>query len=400
MNIVIIGNGIAGLSAAEEIRKENKEVNIKIITNEGYYTYYRTQLSHFLSKDFDAKEIYIHPKNWYVENNIKVYLNKEVKSINKDNKTIELSNNEEISYDQLLLANGSDSFIPSVEGKNKQGVFALRGLDDLREIQACAKKSKKSIVIGGGLLGLEAANALNKSGIEVTVMEYSDRLLSRQLDYEASQVLREIVEKQGVNLLFGSQVESIYGKDKAEGCKIKNGESIDSPLILFSVGVRSNIKLAEDIGLEINRAVVVDQYMNTSQEDIYAAGDICEFNGKSFNIWPIAVEQGKIAGANMIGDQKKYKEIIPSNMLNIMGSKVFSIGDVGRGEGEYRTLKVTQSDHVFKKFFFLDGRLVGGILINDIALAGKLKKLISLEKDYSELLSKDLSDQEKIDQLT
>lgn len=400
MKILIIGNGVAGLSAAEEIRKRNKDANIQIITKENYYTYYRTQLSHFLSKDFNVEDIYMHPENWYVENNIKVHLNKEGSSINKDKKSLKLLNGEEITYDKLLLANGASSFIPPVEGRNKQGIFALRGLDDLREIQEYAREVDKGIVIGGGLLGLEAANSLNKLEIDITVVEFFDRLLPRQLDNEGSKVLRKIVEEQGIKLLLGCQVESIYGEDKVEGCKMKEGQDIETSLVLFSAGVRSNLQLAKDMGLEINRSIVVDKFMNTSEEDIYAAGDVCEFNGKSFGIWPIAIEQGKIAGMNMIGEKQEYEEIIPSNMLNVMGSKVFSIGDVGAVEEVYESIKIeSDKDNIFKKLFFLNGKLVGAILINDITMAGKLKKLISSEQDYTELLNKNISDEEKFNQL-
>jgi len=400
MKILIVGNGVAGLSAAEEIRKRNKEANIHMITKENYYTYYRTQLSHFLSKDFNVEDIYMHPKNWYVENNIKVIFNEEVRSIDKNKQTIKLSNNEELVYDKLLLANGASSFIPPVEGRDKQGVFSLRGLDDLREIQEYAKNIDKGIVIGGGLLGLEAANSLNKLGIEIKVIEFFDRLLPRQLDNEGSKVLRKIVEEQGIKLLLGGQVENIYGENKVEGCKIKGGQDIETSLVLFSAGVRSNIQLAKDMGLEINRSIVVDKFMNTSEEEIYAAGDVCEFNGKSFGIWPIAIEQGKIAGLNMIGEKQEYEEIIPSNMLNVMGSKVFSIGDVGTGEGEYESIKIERDkNNIFKKLFFLNGKLVGAILINDIAMAGKLKKLMSSDIDFSELLNKNISDEEKLNQL-
>jgi nitrite reductase (NADH) large subunit len=400
MKILIVGNGVAGLSAAEEIRKRNKEANIHMITKENYYTYYRTQLSHFLSKDFNVEDIYMHPKNWYVENNIKVIFNEEVRSIDKNKQTIKLSNNEELVYDKLLLANGASSFIPPVEGRDKQGVFSLRGLDDLREIQEYAKNIDKGIVIGGGLLGLEAANSLNKLGIEIKVIEFFDRLLPRQLDNEGSKVLRKIVEEQGIKLLLGGQVENIYGENKVEGCKIKGGQDIETSLVLFSAGVRSNIQLAKELGLEINRSIVVDKFMNTSEEEIYAAGDVCEFNGKSFGIWPIAIEQGKIAGLNMIGEKQEYEEIIPSNMLNVMGSKVFSIGDVGTGEGEYESIKIERDkNNIFKKLFFLNGKLVGAILINDIAMAGKLKKLMSSDIDFSELLNKNISDEEKLNQL-
>lgn len=400
MNIIIVGNGIAGLSAAEEIRRENEEVHITMITNEKYYTYLRTQISHFLGKDFEISDVYMHPEDWYKENNIEIYFNTEVKKVNKDEKTVSLGNGENIAYDKLLLANGAHSFVPPVEGKDKEGVFALRGLDDVLEIQKYAKKVEKGIVIGGGLLGLESANSLNKLGMEITVVEFFDRLLPRQLDEEGSTLLKKIVEEEGVNVLLGSQVEKIVGDKKVEGFKIKDGEEKDISFVLFSAGVRSNIAIAKDLGLEVDKAIVVNEYMETSEKDIYAAGDVCQFNNKFFGIWPIAIEQGKIAGANMINNKKAYKEMTPSNMLNIMGTKVFSIGDIGAGEGDYKVLKEKrEEENLYKKIFFKEAKLVGGILINDISLAGKLKNLVSKDKDYSHLLNKDISDKEKIKEL-
>lgn len=387
MKILIIGNGIAGLSAAEEIRKKNKEVDIQIITKEKYHTYYRTQLSHFLSKDFKVEDIYVKPEKWYRENNIKVHLNIEVISINKDNKRVKLSNNQELTYDKLLIANGAHSFIPPIDGNDKEGVFSLRYFNDLQKIQEYASRIDKGIVIGGGLLGLEAANSLNKLGIETLVIEYFDRLLPRQLDQEGSELLMNIVQEQGVKLLLGSQVESIYGDEGVQGCNTKEGEQIDTSLVLFSTGVRPNIRLAKEMGLLVNKSIMVDKFMNTSEKDIYAAGDVCEFEGNSPAIWTVAIEQGKVAGSNMIGEEREYKTIIPSNMLDIMGSKVFSIGDIGLEDNkEYQILREKDEDkNKLKKLFFLNGKLVGAILINDINMAGKLKKLISLGEDYAEI---------------
>lgn len=398
MKILIIGNGIAGLSAAEEIRKKNKEVDIQIISKENYHTYYRTQLSHFLSKDFNVEEIYVKPEKWYIENNIIVHFNTEVLNINKDKRKVKLSNNKVLDYDKLLFANGAHSFIPPIEGYNKDGIFSLRNYEDLEKIQQYAKSVNKGIVVGGGLLGLEVANSLQKLGMDILVIEFFDRLLPRQLDAEASQVLINMVQQKGIKLLLGTQVESIYGKDKVEGCKIRDGKSIDASMVLFSTGVRPNITLAKETGLEINRAIIVDKYMNTSEKNIYAAGDVCEFDQNLPAIWTVAAEQGKVAGVNMIGEKRVYKAIIPSNMLNIMGNKVFSIGDIGtEDKNNYQIIKkINEKDNIFQKFFFIKGKLVGGILINDISLAGKLKKLIILEEDYTELLRKDISQEEKI----
>lgn len=395
MNLVIIGNGVAGLSAAEEIRKQDSSASITMITDEPYYTYYRTRLSHYLSKDFTVDEIYIHPQSWYQENNITVMFDAIAEKINPHEHTIILAGGKSISYDKLLLANGSSSFIPPVEGSDKEGVFSLRNMEDVTNIQKFSKSAKKAIVVGGGLLGLEAANALKELKLDVTVVEFVPRLLPRQMDEEASQVVKKIVEDQGISLYLNAQVEQITG-DPVDNCVLKSGETLETDLVLFSAGVRSNIKLAKDAGIETDRAVIVNENMKTSIEDIYAAGDVAQFNQMSFNIWPIAVEQGKIAGLNMLGLNRDYEAIAPSNMLNILGVKAFSIGDI-EGKTEGMECLCDKNETKFKKIFFKEGSLAGAILINDIALAGKIKK--KMGEDYSHLLKEDLSDKEKIEKL-
>ncbi|MCR1899866.1 FAD-dependent oxidoreductase [Irregularibacter muris] len=400
MGIVIIGNGIAGLSAAEEIRKGNSEISIDIITDEKYHTYYRTQLSHYLGKDFKREDVYVHPEKWYEDKNIQVHLKEKVKRIDKVEKEVYLNSGKSLKYTKLLLANGAHSFMPSVEGSDKEGVFVLRDLDDVQAIQQYVKNLKEGIVVGGGLLGLEAASSLQRLGLKITVIEFFPRLLPRQLDEEGSEIIKKIVQDQGIDLMLGVQVEKLLGEKRVEGFKIKDGEIEETSFVLFSAGVRSNIQLAQELQLEVDRAIIVDQYMQTSERDIYAAGDVCEFNKMNFSIWPIAIEQGKIAGKNMLKNKETYQAITPSNMLNIMGNSIFSIGDIGEGEGEYSTLKYKDSKKdVYKKIFFKDNKVVGAILINDVTMAGKLKKLLKSEKDYSELLGKNLSDDEKIQQL-
>ncbi|HCX63686.1 MAG TPA: NAD(P)/FAD-dependent oxidoreductase [Eubacteriaceae bacterium] len=396
MNIVIVGNGIAGLSAAEEIRKKDTSSTIHMITDESYYTYYRTRLSHYLAQDFETEDVYVHPKTWYEENNINVIFEQKVEQIDPDKKIVTLSDSEALYYNKLILANGSSSFMPPVEGKEKEGVFSLRSLDDVFAIQKYAKNVNKAIVVGGGLLGLETANALNKRGLKVTVVEFAPRLLPRQMDEEGSEVVANIVRSQGVDLYVGAQVEKILGEDVASGCQLKDGRQIEAPLILFSAGVRSNVSLAKQMDLSVDRAVIVDEYMRTSAEDVYAVGDVAEFKGMSFNIWPIAIEQGKIAGRHIVGDEQAYEAITPSNMLNILDIKAFSIGDIGSEDKAYQTL-VDKEEQKLRKFFFSNNKLVGAILINDIKLATKLKNKI--DKDYTDVLRSTLSDHEKIEKL-
>ncbi|MBF7095528.1 NAD(P)/FAD-dependent oxidoreductase [Alkalibacter mobilis] len=395
MNILIIGNGIAGLSAAEEIRKIDNTSKIDILTQEPYLTYYRTKLSHYLSKDFTLEEVLIHPEQWYAEKEINVHLDTKAENIDVKEKKVTTDGDAIFAYDKLLLANGSSSFVPPVKGSDKEGVFSLRSLADALEIQSYSKKSKKATVIGGGLLGLEAANSLKALGLEVTVVEFAPRLLPRQLDEDGSAVVKNIIEGQGINLILDAQVEEIKG-DPADLCLLKNGEAVETDLVLFSAGVRSNIQIPKDAGLETDRAVIVNEFMETSAKDVYAAGDVAEFNKMSFNIWPISVEQGKIAGRNMAGKRESYDPITPSNMLNILNIKAFSIGDFGSNDSTITSIK-DGDETSLRKVFFKEGKLVGGILINDISLATKLKSNVG--DDFSELLKKDINDTAKLDQI-
>ncbi|QSX08148.1 NAD(P)/FAD-dependent oxidoreductase [Alkalibacter rhizosphaerae] len=379
MKILIIGNGIAGLTAAEEIRKLDQLESIVMISEEKIHTYYRTKLSHFLAKDFTNEEVLVHPPEWYEEKNIQVLLNKKVLHINADLHTVELDDGSTLEYDKLLLANGSSSFVPPVKGSEQGNVFSLRSLEDAKVIQQAAKESKKAVVVGGGLLGLESANALLKLGLDVTVVEFAPRLLPRQMDEEASLVVKEIVENQGIQLLLDAQIAEIKG-DPVKSCVLKNGDVIDTDMVLFSAGVRSNIQLAKDAGIETDRAVIVNEYLETSMKNIYAAGDVAEFKGMSFNIWPISMEQGKIAGQNMLGEKQTYEAITPSNMLQILNVKAFSLGDL-ENSTETRTLK--EKDR-FIKLFFQDGVLSGAILIHDISSAVTLKK--AMGTDCTDLL--------------
>lgn len=390
MKILIIGNGIAGLSAAEQIRKLDQMESVVMVTEEESLTYHRTRLSHYLSKDFVKEDVLIHPPEWYEENNIQVLTGKKVVHINTDLHTVELDDGSTLEFDKLLLANGSSSFIPPVNGADKGNVFALRNIQDARAIQKAANEANSAVVIGGGLLGLEGANSLKELGLDVTVVEFAPRLLPRQMDEEASLVVKEIVESQGIKLLLDAQVEEIEG-DPVERCRLKGGTIVETDLVLFSAGVRSNIQLAKDAGIDTDRAVKVNERMETSVKNIYAAGDVAEFNGMSFNIWPIALEQGKIAGQNILGEKAVYEAITPSNMLQILGVKAFSVGNL-----ENHTFTSTlKEESQFAKVFFQDGVLSGAILIHDISLAVKLKSRMG--NDYSSLLESQMTPKELIE---
>lgn len=359
---VIIGNGIAGLSAAKEIRNIDKEGNIIIVTSEEYLTYYRVKLSHYISKSFDDDELLVNKKSWYDENNVEVILGKIVEKIDTEKKQVKLDDGKIVEYDKLLLANGSRPFVPPIGGKFKDGVFALRTLKDLRHIKKYFELCEDVTVIGGGLLGLEAAWAIKELGKKVNVVEFFPYLLPRQLDKELADIVSQKLNDNGLNLYFDAAAEDILGETKAEGLKLKDGRKIETDAILVSAGIRPNIDLVRDTPIEFDKGVKVDKYLRTNIEDVYAAGDIAEVNGMVLGLWTAANDQGKIAGANMAGNNKEYKMAQPFTTLSIGDISLFSVGNI---KDFTDTLRYDDGDNSYR-LYLTDNKLTGSILLGDI----------------------------------
>ncbi|EMT39946.1 MULTISPECIES: NAD(P)/FAD-dependent oxidoreductase [Thermoanaerobacter] len=384
MKYVLIGNGIAALSACENIRKNDKGGKITIISKEPYPTYYRLKLSQLLGKDLNFKSLLVKEENWYTDNDIELMLNTSVRKVDTKNKKLILSNDEIISYDRLIIATGSSSFIPNVLGREKKGVFAIRSLEDVKDLNEFIKDKKKGVVIGGGLLGLEAAWTLRQNGYEITVVEFFPRLLPRQADEEGSIILKDIIESNGINLLLGAEVTEITGQT-VNGIILKDGTKMDADFVIFSSGVKPNIDIVKETEIKVNKGIIVDEYMRTNIEDVYAAGDVAEFNGKIYGLWTVAMAQGKNVGLNVSGNKTAYKEVAPSSTLKITGIDVFSAGDIS---GEENISKSYIGNNVYYKLYFKDGIIVGAILIGDIGKSTKLKNAIESKQDFSNILNK------------
>lgn len=387
--VVIIGNGAAGNAAAEEILKQNDSHEITIITKEASPIYYRPMLSEYVSEKELPKRFYLHDLNWYQENDITLTTSSVVKQILPEKNNVILDNGDKLHYDSLILCTGSSNFIPPMPGSDLKNVVSLRTFDDAEMIKSLARTHKKTVIIGGGLLGLELGWQLRKLNITVDVVEMMDRLLPRQLDLEASKLFEEKVLKTGINVLKGVQTKGIVGKEVVEGVELSDGTILEADFVIFSIGVRANTTLAKEAGINTDRGIIVDDFMKTSQSDIYAAGDCAEHKGVNYAIWPESVDQGKIAGLNAIGIRSVYEPVIPFNIYQGMNMRLFSIGDVGGNQGmDYDTHKIEDSKH-FEKYFFVDDVLVGGILLDDISKSSKLKKALSnrvLKKDFIEAL--------------
>ena len=275
---LIIGNGIAGLSATKEIKKNDPQGSITIVSNEEFLTYYRLKLTKSLSKNVDAKELIINDQLWYDENNINVILSKIVEKIDIENKLVVLDNSKEIHYENLLIATGARPFVPPIHGKFKEGVFALRTIKDLLYIKEYLKDKKRVTIIGGGLLGLEAAWALKELGMIVSIIEFAPYLLPRQLDKELGDKLMKKLEQMGMRVYLASTAEEILGESKATGILINSGEIVKSDAILVSSGIRPNLNLVSDTAIDFDKGIKVDSNLKTNIDNVYAAGDVVEYD--------------------------------------------------------------------------------------------------------------------------
>lgn len=374
--IIIVGNGAAGNAALEEIINHSKDCETTVITTEAVPVYYRPMLSEYISEIDVPKRFYLHDQAWYDANNVHVVYQCEITALNTTDQTISKTNGELIPYDKLILCTGSKNFIPPMPGSKKDNVIDLRTLSDADLIKYKAKYTSKAVIIGGGLLGLELGWQLRKLNIDVTVIEMMARLLPRQLDEEASLLFEEKVAATGIKILKGVQTQEIVGEDSATGVLLANGEVIDADLVVFSIGIRADTQLAKSGNINIDRGIIVDDFMRTSAKNVFAAGDCAEYNGLNYAIWPEAIEQGKVAGLNAIGIETVYEPVIPFNIYHGMDIRLFSMGDVGGNPAnEYTVHRLGEVDH-FEKYFYVNDILVGGILMGNISKSSKLKKAI------------------------
>lgn len=389
-NYLIVGNGVAGTTAAENIRKQDKEGKITIVTNEDFPFYWRLRLNEYLAGDIAEEALAAKKTQWYTDQRIDLKLKTLIAGAEPKEKVMFTEDKQRLSYDSLLIATGSHSFIPPIKGSEKEGVFALRNIQDVRAISGWAKGIEDVVLIGGGLLGLEAGNALLKLGKKVTVVEFFPRLLPRQLDVDGAQRLQEIMEKMGFTFRLGAKTQQISGNHQVTGVMLEGGEAIPSKMVIISAGVRPNLELAEPLGLENDKGIKVDEYLRTNQTNIYAAGDVAEFRGMPYGIWPAAMEQGQIAGINMAGGNLVYKGTTMANSLKVVGVDLASAGDID-AENEKESRVVTD-DKVYKKIILENNQIVGCIMLGDTKTFNKITKAMSEKKDISHVKDQILSE--------
>ena len=385
MKHVIVGNGVAGVTAAQGIVRADPEAEVHIFGAEPYPYYRRPLLWEFIAGQIEQDDLYFRPAAWYAERGIQLHLGVQVTALDPAAHRLTLADDSHVDYDRLLLATGGRSFIPPCEGTDKDGVFTLRTLDDALAIKAYARQASTALVIGGGLLGLETARALHTAGLDVTVVEFFPYLLPRQLDQEGAEVLQSLLETQGLEVVTGATTQAVLGEVCADCIRLKDTRVIEGDLVIFSTGIRSEAKLAQAAGLEVKRGIVVDGHLQTSAEDVFAAGDAAEFEGRVYGIIPPAIDQARVAAANMVTPgSATYSGSMPATTLKVAGAELTSLGESVAEGDEYTHLRHT--DHAggqYRKLVLQDGRMVGAIFLNDPTRVRPATQLMEREVDVS-----------------
>lgn len=387
LDIVIVGAGIAGVSAAEAAREHSSKARITLISREADLPYYRLNLTRYLAGEIGSEDLGVKPKSWYDDNDIHLMLSTELQKIDTQNKTLTLKNTDKTGYDKLILAMGSHPFVPPFPGANRDNVTVLRTRRDAEFILGQAYEGVPCVVIGGGLLGLETAGALAKRKADVTLIEGYKWLMPQQLNQAAGEKLSEEATTLGIKFCMAARVKQLEGDEKVRGVSLESGETIPAELVIITAGVRSNSYLARMAQIETNDGIVVDNELLTNNRDIYAIGDVAEHRGVMYGTWGPSQFQGTIAGMNAVGGKIEFAGIPRSNSLKVLGSEMFSIGQIRFEDGSYQEVEETLGDN-YAYFLFRDSHMVGAILLGDTHLSATVKKMIEKKVQCSDLLSR------------
>lgn len=430
---LIIGNSTAAVNAVEAIREKDKQGSLALISDEPCHTYSRPLISYYLGNKVDEDRLFYRSSSFYDLHGVQTFLGKKAVRLDPAAKKITLDDQTEVQFEKLLLATGGTPFVPEIPGCRLPGVFTFTTLDDAHRVKKFidAHQVKKAVVVGGGLIGLKVTEALLALKIQVTIVELADRVLSATFDRTASGIIERALQKIGCSTITGNTVEEIQEKEiqadqtegiqaddiQAEGIQadeekgvgsvvLKDNTRVDCDLVIMAIGVRPRLDLVRETGMKLNRGILVDEYLKTSLDDIYAAGDVIETYDLMANvhrpiaILPNAARQGKIAGYNMAGAGKTYRGCLAMNSVELAGIPTISVGltdpsvlaDAERQSGMEIIQECDEKNSVYKKIVLEDNKIVGVILIGKIDRSGIYTGLIKDGIDMSSFRSHLLKD--------
>lgn len=371
MKLVVIGNGMAGMRVVEELLKISPDLyDITVFGDEPYPNYNRIMLSPVLANEQTIDDIILNTREWYAENNITLYSNARVNKIDRVKRLAIAEDGTTAEYDRLLIATGSKPFMPPIPGKELKGVLGYRDIKDTNDMIEAAKKYKHAVVIGGGLLGLEAANGLKIQGMDVTVIHRNEWLLEKQLDKAAGIMLQKSLEAKGLKFHLKTNTDTIVGNTDGRVCAVrfKEGFEIPADLVVLTVGIRPNYALAESAGIHCDKGIVVNDTMQTFDPRVYAVGECVNHRGISYGLVAPLFEMAKVCATHLanfgIGS---YKGSVTSTKLKVTGIDLFSAGDFTGGDDTEEIVLHDAVGGVYKKLVIQDDKIIGGVLYGDTA---------------------------------
>ena len=386
--LVVIGNGMAGMRTVEDLlARAPVRYDVTVFGAEPHTNYNRIMLSSVLAGEKQVDDIVINPRAWYAENGITLHTGDPVVAIDRTAKTVTAASGKVVAYDKLLLATGSKPLMPPLPGLDLPGVVAFRDIADVEKMMAAAKAGSRAVVIGGGLLGLEAAWGLKRQGMPVALVHLMPTLMERQLDVEAGQLLQRDLTERGLHFFTSGQTEAILGDGMVEGLKLADGREIPADLVVVAIGIRPNIDLGKACGLDVNRGIRVGDDMATSDADIYAVGECVEHNGQVFGLVAPLWEQAKVCAARLAGDGHAAYATPPlSTRLKITGIDVFSAGQLSAADEDDAEIVFRDvARGIYKKLVVRDGKVVGAVLYGDVADGAWYFDLMRQGKDVADI---------------
>jgi NAD(P)H-nitrite reductase large subunit len=368
--VVIVGNGIAGVTAADHVRRRHPLCEIHLVTDEAHPLYNRMGIARLIYGRSAMNGLYLNPEKWYDDRSITSWLNTQAAALDVDGQRVRLATGEELPYDRLILAMGSSAWVPPIEGFGVAGTFVMRNAADALALREFTQRVSAStaVVAGGGLLGLEAAYALTKLRLGTLVLERGDRLLPRQLDDAAGAILKAYLEGLGMSIIMETETTAVTANGRLRSMTLADGREVRADVLLVAAGITPNVQLARDAGLAVGRGVVVDDHMAASRAHVFAAGDVAEHGGGVLGLWPAAVEQAEVAADNAAGGTKLYQGTIPVTALKVAGIDLTSAGRFEPEAGD-EVIALTEDGGQRYRKLVLDGhgRIQGAILIGHAA---------------------------------
>lgn len=383
--LVLVGNGMAGMNAVEQLLKlAPNRYEITVFGSEPHPNYNRILLSSVLAGDASMNDIVIHDWDWYKSNGITLHAGHTVSEIDPAKRTVRTDSGIDQPYDELILATGSLPFMLPLPGADKEGVIAFRDIKDCETMIETAKKYRKAVVIGGGLLGLEAARGLLNLNMQVSVVHIYKYLMERQLDETAAHLLQKELEAQGMKFLLEKNTDSILGRKRVTGVRFKDGSEVEADLVVMAVGIRPNVALAKNSGIEVNRGIVVNDYMETNVPNVYAVGECAEHRGIAYGLVAPLYEQGTELAKRLAGVASEgYQGSVVSTKLKVSGVNVFSAGQFTDEPGTRAVRVQDDFDGVYKKVVIRDGKVIGAVLFGDTSDGSRLFSMIRSGEDVA-----------------